>query len=119
VINEQDQGVPASPSLSQPPASDPDGSSQSGIANADALLLDELYEAAENGAFAVACDGRPARKAAWRLDRLGLARWCGTNWGSSFFAITDAGKAHVDAETSALRARLNAAYQPEGAGSNV
>jgi hypothetical protein len=33
--DEQDQGVPASPSLSQPSASDPDGSSQSGIANAE------------------------------------------------------------------------------------
>jgi hypothetical protein len=41
VKSEQDQGVAASPPLSQPPASAPDGSSQSGIANAVDLTRDE------------------------------------------------------------------------------
>ena len=92
-----------------PPAAEPvPVSGKAGIANAAWFLLSDLYDAAERGVFATACDSRSERKLAWRLDELGLARWCGTNWGSHFFAITDAGKALIDREVSELRARLDA-----------
>lgn len=53
-------------------------------------LLRELHDSHEHGAFAMACDGAD-RAVAHQLDKAGLARWTGTNWGSSFWTITDAG----------------------------
>ena len=85
----------------------PHGSEAERLTDAQWILLDELYRSSEQGDFATACDGAD-RKLAWRLEEKGLARWCGTNWGSSFFAITDAGKALIDADVKALRARLDA-----------
>lgn len=61
------------------------------------LLLLSLRESADAGAFSVACDGE-TRKPAHELDDLGLARWCGTNWGSSSWAITDKGRTAIVAE---------------------
>lgn len=83
------------------------------IPNAEWLLLSDLYDTAEGGAFARACDSRSDRKLAWSLDKRGLARWCGTNWGSHFFAITDAGKALIDQEVAELSARLAASARRE------
>lgn len=53
-------------------------------------LLKELADAHERGAFAQACDGED-RAVAHSLDRQGFAEWHGTNWGSSFWSITEAG----------------------------
>lgn len=56
------------------------------------LLLRESYD---HGAFAVACDGKD-RALAHALEKAGLADWKGTSWGSSFWAITDKGRAFID-----------------------
>ena len=53
-------------------------------------LLCMLHEIHSSNAFAMACDGN-LRAPAHKLEELGLAEWKGTNWGSSFYAITDAG----------------------------
>jgi hypothetical protein len=63
-------------------------------------LLLELRESADHGAFAVACDGKD-RKPAHELDGRGFARWCGTNWGSSFWSITEAGRQFITKSTPA------------------
>ncbi len=57
-------------------------------------LLRMLHETHFSGAFAIACDGK-LRASAHRLEELGFAEWKGTNWGSSFYAITDAGLRHA------------------------
>lgn len=72
------------------------------------LLLDDLYRSMERGTFGTAIDNPHERKMAWELDRLGLVRWLGTNWGSCFFAITDDGKTLIDNEARPVRARLDA-----------
>lgn len=56
-------------------------------------LLRELQDADKRGAFATACDGASRLNMARSLEARGYARWCGTNWGSNFYAITDAGRA--------------------------
>jgi hypothetical protein len=76
------------------------------ISTAAWLMLDDFYKADKRGVFATACDSRGDRKLAWQLDGLGLARWCGTNWGSHFFAITDEGKAFIDRDARELGKRL-------------
>lgn len=53
-------------------------------------LLADLRESRDRGAFAVACDGRDRRAAAHELERLGLAEWKGTSFGSSFWSATNA-----------------------------
>lgn len=57
-------------------------------------LLALLYDSHKRGMFAVSCDGSD-RAIAHELDKLELARWNGTNWGSSFWSITDKGVALV------------------------
>lgn len=42
--------------------------------------------------FAVACDGED-RPLAHELEQHGFARWVGTTWGSSFWSVTDLGRA--------------------------
>lgn len=54
-------------------------------------LLRQLRESADGGAFAMACDGRDLA-AAYNLARRGLAEWKGDRGGSSFWAITQAGR---------------------------
>lgn len=54
-------------------------------------LLIELDECKERGAY-LSCDGKSRRAAAWALVDRGLAEWVGTNWGSHFFVITEAGE---------------------------
>lgn len=53
-------------------------------------LLEDLNETRDREAFALACDGKP-RATAHELTKLGFAEWKGTSYGSSFWAITDAG----------------------------
>ena len=64
------------------------------------VLLLELRESQDYGAFAVACDGKIRRAAAHELTRLGYARWHGESWGYSFWAITDMGREAIIAEPS-------------------
>lgn len=54
-------------------------------------LLRVLKSGRDTGSFATACDGKENKAAAHELETAGLAEWKGTNWGSSFWAITDAG----------------------------
>lgn len=58
-----------------------------------------LRESQDHGMFAVICDGS-RRNAANQLHALGLAEWKGHSFGSSWFAITDAGRAAITAEPS-------------------
>lgn len=59
-------------------------------------LLSYLYDSFRGGAFAMACDGGQ-RPLAHNLEKRGLAEWRGTNWGSSFWSITDAGRELIEA----------------------
>jgi hypothetical protein len=59
-------------------------------------LLLALRETADHGAFSMACDGKD-RKHAHTLEQKGYALWRGENWGSSFWSITDEGKAAIAA----------------------
>lgn len=61
------------------------------------VLLLEMRESQDHGAFAVACDGK-RRDPANQLHALGYAKWCGHSWGSSFFSITDKGREAIIAE---------------------
>jgi hypothetical protein len=65
---------------------------EGGMTTEEIRVLTYLQDAADRGAFALACDGSD-RAPAHKLDRAGLAEWHGTNWGSSFWSITDAGRA--------------------------
>lgn len=55
-------------------------------------LLRLLRDSAEGGSFAVSCDGAH-RAPAQALEAHGYARWHGERWGSSFWSITDEGRA--------------------------
>lgn len=63
------------------------------------LLLLTMRESQDHGAFAVACDGKD-RAQAHELEELKLADWRGTNWGSSFWAITDEGRNYIRSQPS-------------------
>ena len=54
-------------------------------------LLSFLSQSAASGAYAMACDGKKSRAIAHALEQKGLAYWCGTSWGSSFWRITSHG----------------------------
>lgn len=55
-------------------------------------LLRELKQTADQpDGFAMACDGKDRAKA-HALEKIGLADWKGTSWGSSFWAITEEGQ---------------------------
>lgn len=60
------------------------------------LLLLEMRESQDHGAFSVACDGK-RRDPANQLAAKGYADWRGTSWGSSFYAITNTGREYIDA----------------------
>jgi hypothetical protein len=61
---------------------------------AERALLLNLADTHNRGGFAMACDG-PDRTHAHSLDKQGFAEWRGTNWGSSFWSITEAGLKEV------------------------
>lgn len=64
-------------------------------------LLAILVDGFRGGSFGTACDGKH-RKVAHSLDKRGLARWVGTNWGSSFWTATEDGiKVHEAARALA------------------
>jgi hypothetical protein len=63
------------------------------LSDAETSLLRLLKDVHKGGAFAVACDG-PNRAVAYSLERRKLAKWKGTTYGSSFWAITEEGLKH-------------------------
>ncbi len=62
-------------------------------------LLLTMRESQDHGAFAVACDGKD-RAPAHALEKSGYATWRGESWGSSFWAITDAGRKFIETTPS-------------------
>ena len=64
------------------------------MTNQELALLSMLGDCHDRGAFAMACDGQDRAKA-HALEKLGLAQWRGTNWGSSFWSITDEGQKYL------------------------
>lgn len=62
-------------------------------------LLADLAQTRRGGSFALACDGKP-RATAHELTKLGFAEWRGISFGSSFWAITDAGMAEHERSES-------------------
>jgi hypothetical protein len=58
-------------------------------------LLAELKASDDRGAFCMACDGS-VRATAHEIEKLGLAAWKGSSWGSQYWAITPAGRAALE-----------------------
>lgn len=54
----------------------------------------ELLQMLASSEGYVACDGKD-RAAAHTLEKMGLADWKGSSWGSQFWGITDAGRAAI------------------------
>lgn len=61
------------------------------MTKAEVELLKELADGHTRGAYQ-ACDGK-YRATAHALEKRGYADWKGSNWGSQFWAITEAGLA--------------------------